>query len=212
MSFVSRSPGFLLGDASLWVLLVSNLITMGVAVNQGWNLVMLMWVYWFQSITIGTFNFIRILKLEEFSTSGFTINNRPAMPTAGTKNFTALFFLFHFGFFHFVYLVFLLTGTFAKIYGDGVTIAGMGSVLLTAGLFFVNHLFSFMYNRPRDSERQNIGTLMFYPYARIIPMHLTIILGMTMGQAALPLFLGLKTVADVVMHVVEHYVIRRGEA
>ena len=51
---------------------------------------------------------------------------------------------------------------------------------------------------------------MFYPYARIIPMHLTIIFGSSFG-GTLPLFLVLKTFADAIMHVVEHNVLRKGE-
>ena len=51
---------------------------------------------------------------------------------------------------------------------------------------------------------------MFYPYARIIPMHLTIVFGFNFG-GALILFLVLKTFADVIMHIVEHNVLRKGE-
>jgi hypothetical protein len=51
---------------------------------------------------------------------------------------------------------------------------------------------------------------MFYPYARIIPMHLTISFGSLSGDA-LPLFLVLKTFADATMHIVEHNVLRKGE-
>jgi hypothetical protein len=169
-----------------------------------------MWVYWFQSITIGFFNFIRILQLKEFSTEGFKINGQPVQPTQSTKIFTAFFFLFHYGFFHFVYLIFLLTGTFAKVYGNGPNFIGLKHIFLTALLFFINHLFSYFYNRPRDTKKQKIGSLMFYPYARIIPMHLTIIFSFSFG-GALPLFLMLKTFADGIMHVVEHNVIRKGE-
>jgi hypothetical protein len=51
----------------------------------------------------------------------------------------------------------------------------------------------------------NIGTLMFVPYIRIIPMHLTIILGVMLEDGlGLLLFGSLKTVADVAMHKVEH--------
>ena len=47
---------------------------------------------------------------------------------------------------------------------------------------------------------------MFWPYARILPIHLTIILGTGVmdGSHALILFLGLKTAADLVMHAIEH--------
>ena len=47
--------------------------------------------------------------------------------------------------------------------------------------------------------------MMFFPYARIVPMHLTIIFGSTdWGQRqSLALFLFLKLLADVIMHIVE---------
>lgn len=202
-----RNP---LGDPSLWFLLFSNIATIFFAITENWNLSTIMWVYWFQSITIGFFNFIRILQLKEFSTKGFRISGRPVQPTQGMKLFTAFFFLFHFGFFHFGYLIFLLIGTFAKIYGNTPNLAEVKYILLTALLFFINHLFSYFYNRPRDTKKQNIGSLMFYPYARIIPMHITIILGFVFS-GALALFLVLKIFADAIMHVVEHNVLRKGE-
>lgn len=200
----------LLGDPSLWFLLLSNLAAIFFATKENWNLSTVMWVYWFQSITIGFFNFIRILQLTEFSTEGFKINGQPAQPTQGTKIFTAFFFLFHYGFFHFGYLMFLLTGTFTKAYGNSSNFIELKYIFLTALLFFINHLFSYVYNRPKDTKKQNIGSLMFYPYVRIIPMHLTIIFGSAFG-GALPLFLVLKTFADGIMHVVEHNVLRKGE-
>ena len=55
----------------------------------------------------------------------------------------------------------------------------------------------------------NLGTLMFMPYARVIPMHLTIIFGTQIGDGAVWLFVLLKTGADVVMHKVEHHVLQR---
>ena len=200
----------LFGDLSLWFLLLSNLATVFFATKENWNLSTIMWIYWFQSITIGFFNFIRILQLKEFSTEGFEINGQPAQPTQGTKIFTAFFFLFHYGFFHFVYMMFLLTGTFTKTYGNASNFIELKYIFLASLLFFINHLFSYFYNRPKDTKKQNIGSLMLYPYARIIPMHLTIIFGSAFG-GALPFFLVLKTFADGIMHIVEHNVLRKGE-
>ena len=153
---------------------------------------------------------MRILQLKEFSTEGFKINGRPAQPTQATKLFTAFFFLFHYGLFHFVYLIFLLTGTFAKAYGNVPNSVELKYIALTSLLFFISHLFSFFYNGPQDTKKQNIGSLMFYPYARIIPMHLTIVAGSVFG-GALFFFLVLKTFADAIMHIVEHNVLRKGE-
>lgn len=60
----------------------------------------------------------------------------------------------------------------------------------------------------RDRKiKPNIGTVMFFPYLRIIPMHMTILVGsiFTGGSAgALILFLGLKTATDLIMHMIEH--------
>jgi len=193
----------LFGEPSLWFLLLSNLATIFFATKENWNLLTIMWIYWFQSITIGFFNFIRILQLKEFSTEGFEINGQPAQPTQGTKISTAFFFLFHYGFFHFVYIIRIF-------YGNTPNPAELKYILLTALLFFINHLFSYFYNRPRDTKKQNIGSLMFYPYARIIPMHLTMLSGSAFVDA-LPLFLVLKTFADCIMHIVEHNVLRKGE-
>ena len=204
---LQRNP---FGDLSLWFLLFSNIATIFFAITENWNLSTIMWVYWFQNIIIGFFNFIRILQLKEFSTKEFKVNGQPVQSTRGTKVFIAFFFLFHFGFFHFVYLMFLLTNTFTKMYGSIPNSVELKYILITALLFFINHLFSYFYNKPRDTKKQNIGSLMFYPYARIIPMHLTIIFGSLFG-GALPLFLVLKTFADATMHIVEHNVLRKGE-
>jgi hypothetical protein len=171
-----------------------------------------MWIYWFQSITIGFFNFIRILQLKEFSIDGFKINGQPAQLMQGIKIFISFFFLVHYGLFHFVYMRFLLTGTFTKTYRNASNFIELKYIFLTSLLFFINHLFSYVYNRPKDTKKQNMGMLlMFYPYVRIIPMHITISLAAVLGSRALPLFLLLKTFADCIMHIEEHNVLRKGE-
>jgi hypothetical protein len=174
-----------------------------------------MWVYWSQNIVIGFFNFIRIRELKEFSTEGFSINGRPAQPTQETKNHVARFFLMHYGIFHLVYFIFLLvfsrTGWFNRADENAFSSADSIYIALAALVFLGNHVFSYFYNRPRDIGRPNIGTVMFYPYARVIPMHLTIILGFFLGSRLL-FFLLLKTLADVIMHVVEHRVLLRRQA
>lgn len=191
----ARKPFY--NDLSFWVLLFSNGITVLYAVMQSWSLGTIMAIYWVQSIIIGGFNVFRILSLKKFSTEGFTINDKPVAPTEETKKFTALFFAAHYGFFHLIYASFILL--------DGKEF-NLHYIFLGGIIFFIDHFFSYRYNKKRDEQKvRNIGRLMFFPYARIIPMHLTILFGSLLpGLFPLVLFLGLKTVADGVMHVVEH--------
>jgi len=184
-------------DTSLWILLGSNILTIAMALFQHWSLMTIMVAYWVQSVIIGSFNVLRILSLEQFSTDNFYLNDKPVAPTEKTKKSTALFFALHYGFFHLIYLIFLITG------GSSID---WRYVLFAGCIFFVDHGFSFRYNKERDEKKiTNIGRLMFFPYARIIPMHIVLLVyGIAVRGGALMVFLGLKTVADLLMHVVEH--------
>ncbi len=75
-------------------------------------------------------------------------------------------------------------------------------------IFFFNHRYSYTWNRERDATRKpNIGFIMFFPYVRILPMHTMILMGNHFAgdsTGRLVMFLLLKTLADVAMHVIEH--------
>ena len=123
------------------------------------------------------------------------------------KKTTATFFAIHYGFFHLVYSVFLFDQRHS--FSSNTLIF----ILLCVVIFFFNHRFSYFHNRERDMNRvPNIGTIMFFPYLRIIPMTLTIIFGSMFTRSmfakgsiiTLLLFLVLKTFADLVMHMIEH--------
>jgi hypothetical protein len=198
-------------DNSALSLVVANLITAIFAVAQKWPLIEVMWIYWAQSVTIGIFNFIRIWRLKEFSTEGLTMNDRTVEPTEKSKKDVALFFAMHYGLFNAAYLIFLIQisrGAEIENMNTGVFTAGApASVMVILGMslmFFFNHLYSFLYNKDNYRGIPNIGTMMFFPYARIIPMHLSFIIGASFTQGAIILFLLLKTIADVIMHAVEH--------
>ncbi len=190
----------LYSDRSLAFLLLTNLVTVVWAVLQQWNVTDLLWIYWGQSVIIGYYNVHRIVDLDQFSTDSFLINNWTMEPTRETQRCTAVCFALHYGLSHLGYGVFLLT-TF-RIHA-GFPLAG---VLLCLLAFYLNHRFSYRYNRERDRV-PNIETLMFFPYVRIIPMQLIILLGAHYAgdnTAALVMFLLLKTAADVALHVIEH--------
>jgi hypothetical protein len=189
-------------DKSALFLILSNLVTLVIAILEQWQLSEVIWIYWGQNIIIGFYNWKRIRSLKQFSTEGFKINKKPVAPTKATQRFVAIFFMLHYGFFHMVYLMFLLI--------DGADISECTSIsfILCLILFVVNHRFSFLHNLEKDIEKKpNIGTIMFFPYARIIPMHLIILIGgffANQAVASLVFFLLLKTIADLVMHLIEH--------
>jgi hypothetical protein len=179
-------------------LLGANLFALFIAFLQNWSLAELMLIYWAQSVIIGASYVARIRSLDKFSTKNFKINDKSVEPTASTKRQTAIFFALHYGFFHLAYLMFILSEAPGALFD-------LGFVLCTAAFAF-NHVFSYRYHREMDrAGTPNIGTLMFTPYIRIVPMHMTIVLGGSLaGTDNLLLFGLLKTAADTLMHVVEH--------
>jgi hypothetical protein len=205
---------------SIILIVASNALTLAIALVQRWPLVLMLWPFWIQSVVIGYYSVRRILSLERFSTDGFTINDVQPEPTRATQRKTAAFFAMHFGLFHFVYLVFL--GVFTLMVPADASPEVLAAkaqeqqnliYAWATGLIFVfTHGASFRRNRAADERgKPNIGTLMFLPYARVVPMHVMVILALPMngGAGALLLFGAMKTVADVIMHVVEHRVLGR---
>jgi hypothetical protein len=190
-------------------LLFSNLLVAAMAVYLGWQLSDLLWPYWIQSVVIGLYAARRILALKRFDVTDFKINNKPAEENDRTRRSTAIFFVFHYGIFHAVYFGFL-----AARWPDQQTWLWIAA----AGLPFLvqQHM---AYNQTIDvirAGRPNIGTLMFLPYARVIPMHVTILFGATSADQHSGLWIGLftlmKTAADLVMNAVENRVLARAAA
>jgi len=199
--------GFL-SDHSTLLLILSNLIMIFFAIFENWNLLTIMFIYWCQSVIIGVFTFFKILSLKNFSTDEINSSLNITMSTTRSKVVSAFFFLFHYSGFHFGYFFFLIANPFYNS-SSQASFTGI-TVLIVVVIFFINHLFSFLYNRKKDAKKKrNIRKIMMFPYIRIIPMHLTIIFGsyfiMTGApQISLIFFLILKIIADVAMHVIEH--------
>ncbi len=133
--------------------------------------------------------------------------DQPVLPTRAIQVKTVTFFAVHYGIFHLVYLVFI--SGMAPAFGWVDRLAVLG----TAVAFTLTHHSSFHRNLEADrTGTPNIGTLMFLPYARVIPMHLTILIGGhggTDSTVAILIFSALKTGADVLMQHVEHALLRR---
>ncbi len=204
-------------DNAVTGIVLMNIVVIVVALVSGEGLLMMMWPYWLQSLVIGYYNVRRIQKLQRFSTEGFKINDRAVDPTPSTRRTTWMFFAFHYGFFHFGYMVFLLAFSAGMPMTDesGARIAyEVGGLASWSPIWFAAAVIGYVMSHGQSHREHveadlrgtpNIGKLMFVPYIRIIPMHLTIIVGAMLGNGlGLLLFGSLKTVADVAMHKVEH--------
>ena len=198
---------------STFSLIFSNLVVIFFAIIDGISANEVLWIYWSQSVIIGIFNFIKMITLKNFSTEGFRQNGKTVMPTRATAITSAIFFLFHYGFFHLIYAVFL--GSFSAISYTQSSGSDTNYIFISSAIFFISYLIEFINaNKEDKSELPNIGKIMFAPYARIIPMHLTIILGGFVGAAGgffssntnlaiILLFTIIKTVVDLITHSID---------
>lgn len=177
-------------------LLFANVATLVAALALHWPAGWLLWPYWIQSVVIGWYARKRMLSLYRFSTEGFTSNDQPVPENAQGKRSTANFFTLHYGFFHLCYLGFLFAEHPLSAGWDGI-------VLVACGVSFVlSQRQTYAAQHAADLRgRPNLGALMFLPYLRVLPMHLSIIVGAALGGGVgvMVLFTVLKTVSDVGM-------------
>jgi hypothetical protein len=214
--------GILPVDATVLSLVAVNVLTIVLALAEGWSLGTVIFIYWFQSVIIGVFTVLKLLSID----TDDLLSRIPASASSGDaappalfsrygRFFLAGFFALHYGLFHFGYYTFLVDFGFAGSLSPWTN----PDVLIACALFFGNHLYSFLYYRRRDdsppSTADSLQELFLTPYARIVPMHVTImaagfasIVFMAAGFDATPLllvlFLGLKTYVDVRMHLGKH--------
>ncbi|MDT3695227.1 MAG: DUF6498-containing protein [Ignavibacterium sp.] len=198
---------------STLTLIFSNILVIFFAIVDEISAIEVLWIYWFQSVIIGVFTFTKMITLKDFSTEGFKIGNKQPVPIRAAAISSAIFFFFHYGLFHFVYAVFL--ASFSALSVFSVSSNSYIFILISAGIFFINYLIEFIKSRKEEpDEKPNLGKLMSAPYARIIPMHLTIIFGGfigSIGQAfsantnivIVVLFTTIKTVVDLITHSID---------
>lgn len=213
-------PGDLIHDYPVVSLIVTNLVTIVLAVLGNWDLATVMFIYWTQSIVIGIFSVISILGADTAALQGDL--QRPIDERGGTEKVShrfawfyqclmAGFFTLHYGLFHLGYL-FIITD--AELFG-AVNFSDPG-IWLASGLFFANHLYSYLtFRHAGPKDYRYVNEAFFSPYSRIIPMHLTIIfgsivilvlmaVGITTTLPVLVLFLLLKTYSDITAHLIKH--------
>jgi hypothetical protein len=181
---IIKDPGF-------WFLLLMNGYLIYYYQQQPGEFNTIIWIYWVQSVLIGIFNFFELNSVKNPDEKTLSMNNQP-VNKAG-MGCAAWFFLLHYGFFHFVYAIFLLVGKSSGVNGK--------LLLITAGIFVTESTIQLIRKRNSlQSEKVNVGRMFFTPYLRIVPMHLMILVPSFLGITASVLFLVLKTIADAGMY------------
>lgn len=180
-------------------LILSNAATLAAGLLLHWNVGWLLWPYWMQSVIIGWYARKRMLALDRFSTAGFTFNNRPVPENDSGKRSTANFFVIHYGIFHLGYLGFLFAMHTVDSWRDIFTLSACGvSFVLSQRQTYAAQHAADLRGKP------NLGSLMFTPYLRVVPMHIAIILGSAASGAwMLFLFTGLKTLSDLLLDMID---------
>lgn len=215
-------------DKSTKLLVVSNVVTIIFAVIEKWDLNSVLWIYWFQSVIIGYFNYVRMLKIENPNEQNLTTNELVAKSIKKGKQTNASGFLVIYSWFQAAYLIFLIKISYIQIKDQIINfnyliLISLISIIVSIITFYLNHRASFNLNYEEDLKGKiNTGTLMLMPYARILPMHIiTAFAAITVSgdmkfitgfwTLITIFFLSMKTMADVIMHKVEHNYLRKKE-
>lgn len=178
-------------DPAFYILLLFNLYCIYEYKQNPQSYITLVWIFWCQSVLIGVFNFLELLTTKNVQAQGFTMNNQPVDPQKG-RGCYAGFFLFHYGTFHLVYLIFLAVKT-------GVSGLDTKLFLLSLCILFASQVAAFFRHKQTYRESPpNLGFLFFAPYLRVVPMHLMILGPAFLKMQPATVFLVLKTAMDVV--------------
>ncbi|UCG46292.1 MAG: hypothetical protein JSU94_12380 [Phycisphaerales bacterium] len=205
------SPGEFFSGSVLGLLL-ANLIVIIWAMVERWSLAIVVWIYWGQSVIMGVFWLCRIVS--NIGPPIRPVTARQAEPSdVALRNpvRTAAFFLFHYTMFHFL-LVGALAAISEKSPGRLIEVLPMKMVVLLAVVFVVEQYISFKKDLKADrGKRLNVRKSAVFLYAHVIPIHVTIFIGLRLHESGLgheflvPVFLIAKTGADVVMHVLRKH-------
>lgn len=177
-------PYKLYTDAQFITMLVLNLLMIVLYLRNPLEASTIIITYYLQSVLIGVFYVIQLLIKKRIDGG----QNRLIGP---------LFFTFHFGMFHFVYFIFLIT-MMDEIPGI-VDFSVLGFSLATIIAGSVTNTIKMVYNKDGQAPSLSI----FVPYLRIVPMHLFIFMAFTRFDATKFIyFLLLKTAADIITYLV----------
>ncbi len=209
-------------------LIVSNILVIALAISGGWDFTTIILVYWLQNLIIGFFTIVKLLSAD----TGLILSE-VAAARAGTGTGTpetwlrvwlmkigvSVFFVIHYGLFNlFYFILFIYSGSFGAV---DLTPRVIWIPLI---IFTLNHLFSMLwYWKGEKKGGIFMANSILLPYIRILPMHLTLliggfvtaflqVLGFTSLLPMVVIFLALKAFMDIRMHIVTHGIQARDES
>ena len=196
-------------DVSLWTLIFSNFVTIYFAIAQSWNPLVLMFIYWSQGVSICFFALIKIAFAKNYTIEKFYVDETPVEPYMTTKKgilikFTSTYVLTNACYLLFLVLLSFVANTFTDVTGfTGLNYSDWYSIGTFSLLFFANHGFSYFYGMWVKDDTVDLVKVASFPLMRMFPMHLTLIVAFFAGPALLPLFLILKTLSDILLHMMD---------
>ena len=190
---------------SALLLLAVNLVPLLGVLSQQWTVLSILLLYWFENVVVGGVNVLRMAFADPKSVASDAI-----------KFFLIPFFIFHYGMFCFVHGMFILA-FFGHAKHFMPSLGMFATALREAGVGFAalciaaSHFFSFVHNFMLSGEFRRVTPqqLMGQPYARVVVLHVTILIGGAaagaLGQPvpALVLLIVLKTAIDLRAHLAE---------
>ena len=195
---LKRSP---FNDFGLWILLGMNVYLIWYYLRVPSSIDTIILLFYIQSVLIGVFNVLDMLTLKNIY-----VEPGKSSEMFAKKGCSAGFFTVHYGMFHLVYLFFLPSLISIKNIDFPFVYLSLWILLATCTVGFVQ-------NKIRNrTEAVNLGVMFFMPYPRVIPIHLMILAPKFLNVSAPLVFLILKTIPDVVMHMVAQRAIFKAPA
>lgn len=195
---------------SALALVVANLLPLYLVITGQWSLAQILLLFWLENVIIGLLNIVKLLTCTDGGWWGLP-----------KKLFTSAFFTFHYGMFTLGHGMMIINLFAEQQLPGGVDFSPVivpftiqHFELWWAGLaLFVSHLVSLISNYYMGGEYQRLttGELMAKPYARVVILHVTVLIGGIIAQAlgqplvALLVLVVLKIVVDVLAHQREHW-------
>lgn len=172
-------------NIGFWSLLLTNLYLIYYYSQHPNSFGEIVVLYWVQSCLIGVFTVLDMLTLKT------TTLNQNNIKTSEGKGCGILFFIIHYGFFHFGYMIFIAVKVvdFKTINWSFLKIAIL-VLIASAVINYIQHLIL------SKNATVKFTSLFILPYLRIIPIHLLILIPAFFNIKGVMLFLVLKTVTD----------------